>query len=215
MNAAHLLRALMLGPVVAGLAMTAPARAAEPMLDKVSFGTNWVAEGEHGGFFQALADGTYRKYGLDVTIVPGGPNVNNRILLVAGKLDFFMSANTLQSFDAVASNVPVVAVAAIVALAVWMGVSADWSPVPATAVEDAQRALAYAALLAILAAIVMLLARVMPNWGATLIVGVVVGAVGWMLIGKAMMALQQADLTPRETVETLKEDATWMKQQIK
>jgi hypothetical protein len=76
-------------------------------------------------------------------------------------------------------------------------------------------AVAYAALLAILAAIVMLLARVMPDWGATLIVGVVVGAVGWMLIGKAMTALQQADLTPRETVETLKEDATWMKQQIK
>jgi hypothetical protein len=48
-----------------------------------------------------------------------------------------------------------------------------------------------------------------------LIVGVVVAGIGWMLIGKAMMALQQADLTPRETVETLKEDATWMKQQIK
>ena len=76
-------------------------------------------------------------------------------------------------------------------------------------------AVAYAALLAIIAAIIMLLARVMPNWGATLIVGVVVAAVGWMLIGKAMMALQKADLTPRETVETLKEDATWMKQQIK
>jgi NitT/TauT family transport system substrate-binding protein len=82
-------------------------------LDKVSFGTNWVAQGEHGGFYQALADGTYRKYGLDVTIVPGGPNVNNRILLTVGKLDFFMSANTLQSFDAVAQNVPVVPVAAI------------------------------------------------------------------------------------------------------
>jgi NitT/TauT family transport system substrate-binding protein len=49
-------------------------------LDKVSFGTNWVAEAEHGGFYQAVADGTYKKYGLDVTIVPGGPNVNNRIL---------------------------------------------------------------------------------------------------------------------------------------
>jgi NitT/TauT family transport system substrate-binding protein len=45
--------------------------------------------------------------------VPGGPNSNNRMLLVAGKLDFFMSANTLQSFDAVANNVPVVTVAAI------------------------------------------------------------------------------------------------------
>ena len=82
-------------------------------LDKVSFGTNWVAEAEHGGFYQALADGTYRKYGLDVTIVPGGPNVNNRILLPVGKIDFFMSANTLQSFDAVEQNIPTVAVAAM------------------------------------------------------------------------------------------------------
>jgi NitT/TauT family transport system substrate-binding protein len=81
-------------------------------LDKVRFGTNWVAEAEHGGYYQALADGTYKKYGLDVTIVPGGPNVNNRILLPVGKIDFFMSANTLQSFDAVEQNIPTVAVAA-------------------------------------------------------------------------------------------------------
>jgi NitT/TauT family transport system substrate-binding protein len=87
--------------------------AAQQPLDKVAFGTNWVAEGEHGGFYQALADGTYRKYGLDVTIVPGGPNVNNRILLPVGKLDFFMSANTLQTFDAVAQNIPTLAVAAM------------------------------------------------------------------------------------------------------
>jgi NitT/TauT family transport system substrate-binding protein len=82
-------------------------------LDRVTFGTNWVAQGEHGGFYQALADGTYKKYGLDVTIVPGGPNVNNRLLLTSGKLDFFMSANTLQSFDAVEQNVPIVPVAAM------------------------------------------------------------------------------------------------------
>ena len=82
-------------------------------LDKVAFGTNWVAEAEHGGFYQALADGTYREYGLDVTIVPGGPLINNRILLPVGRLDFFMSANTLQSFDAVEQNVPTVAVAAM------------------------------------------------------------------------------------------------------
>jgi NitT/TauT family transport system substrate-binding protein len=81
-------------------------------LDKVRFGTNWVAEAEHGGFYQALADGTYKEYGLDVTIVPGGPNVNNRILLPVGKLDFFMSANSLQSFDAVEHDIPTVAVAA-------------------------------------------------------------------------------------------------------
>jgi hypothetical protein len=76
-------------------------------------------------------------------------------------------------------------------------------------------AVAYAALLAVIAAIIMLLARVVPNWGAALIVGVVVAGIGWLLVGKAMLALQRADLTPRETVETLKEDATWMKERIK
>jgi len=97
--------------VLALLAALGPART--ETLDKVSFGTNWVAEAEHGGFFQAVADGTYKKYGLDVSIVPGGPNTNNRMLLTAGKLDFFMSANTLQSFDAVTNKVPLVTVAAM------------------------------------------------------------------------------------------------------
>jgi len=76
-------------------------------------------------------------------------------------------------------------------------------------------AVAYAALLAVLAAVIMLLDKVMPAWGAALLVGVVVAAIGWLLIGKAMSALQQMEVTPRETVETLKEDAAWMKQQIK
>ena len=87
--------------------------AAAQALDKVRFGTNWVPEPEHGGFYQALADGTYRKYGLDVEIVPGGPNVNNRILLPVGKIDFFLSANTLQGFDAVTEKVPTIEVAAL------------------------------------------------------------------------------------------------------
>jgi NitT/TauT family transport system substrate-binding protein len=116
MNPVLLLRALTMGLMaimaMAGILAAGPA-AAQTTLDKVSFGTNWIPEAEHGGFFQALADGTYRKYGLDVTIVPGGPNDNNRMLLIAGKLDFFMAANTLMSFDAVANNVPVVTVAAI------------------------------------------------------------------------------------------------------
>jgi NitT/TauT family transport system substrate-binding protein len=111
MNPVYLLRALTAG-LVAALVAISPA-GAQTVLDKVSFGTNWVAEAEHGGFFQALADGTYKKYGLDVTIVPGGPNDNNRMLLIAGKLDFFMAANTLMSFDAAANDVPVVTVAAI------------------------------------------------------------------------------------------------------
>ncbi|MEA2795581.1 MAG: NitT/TauT family transport system substrate-binding protein, partial [Bradyrhizobium sp.] len=110
MNPALLPRALTFA-LLAMLVAIAPASA--QTLDKVSFGTNWVPEAEHGGFFQALADGTYTKYGLDVTIAPGGPNDNNRMLLIAGKLDFFMAANTLMSFDAVANNVPVVTVAAV------------------------------------------------------------------------------------------------------
>ncbi len=90
--------------------LAAPAHAQQ--LDKVSFGTNWVAEAEHGGFYQAVADGTYKTYGLEVTIVPGGPQVNNRLLLLGRKIDFFMSANSLQSFDAVAQNIPTIVVAA-------------------------------------------------------------------------------------------------------
>jgi len=102
--------------VLAGLAAFAAAPAwpaGAQALDKVTFGTNWVAEAEHGGFYQALADGTYRKYGLDVTILPGGPNANNRMLLLVDKIDFYMSANTLQGFDAVEHNVPTIEVAAM------------------------------------------------------------------------------------------------------
>jgi NitT/TauT family transport system substrate-binding protein len=95
--------------LLAGLSLLAsPALAA----DKVSFGTNWLPEAEHGGYYQALADGTYAKYGLDVTIVPGGPQANNELLLAAGRLDFYMGGNLLLAFDAVARGVPIVVVAA-------------------------------------------------------------------------------------------------------
>ena len=76
-------------------------------------------------------------------------------------------------------------------------------------------AIAYASLLAIIAALIMLLGRVMAEWGAALLVGVLIGGVAWLLIGRALAALQQTGMTPRKTVETLKEDAAWMKQQIK
>jgi len=96
--------------LIAGLAlMTAPAAA----VDKVTFATNWLAEAEHGGFYQAKADGTYEKYGLDVTILQGGPNANNRLLLAAGKIEFDLGANLIQAFDAAAQNIPIVAVAAL------------------------------------------------------------------------------------------------------
>ena len=80
--------------------------------DKVVFGTNWLAQGGHGGFYQAVADGTYERYGLDVEIEMGGPQVNNRPLLAAGRQDFLMTGNLLQSFDNVRNGIPTVVVAA-------------------------------------------------------------------------------------------------------
>jgi len=82
-------------------------------LDKVTFATNWKAQAAHGGFYQAVADGTYKKYGLEVTIQPGGPSVNNRPLLPAGRIDFLMTGNLLHSFDNVKNKVPTVVVAAM------------------------------------------------------------------------------------------------------
>src|ERR1700727_1676923 len=79
--------------------------------DKVTFGTNWLAEAEHGGYYQAIADGTYAKYGLDVTIRQGGPQAANSILLASGKIDFYMGSSLLEAFDAVKENVGLIAVA--------------------------------------------------------------------------------------------------------
>lgn len=82
-------------------------------LDKVTFATNWLAEAEHGGHYQALVDGTYAKYGLDVKILPGGPQTNNRLQLIAGKIEFYMNGNMIPSFTAVEENVPIRVVASM------------------------------------------------------------------------------------------------------
>lgn len=91
-----------------GLAFGSHAMAA----DEVKFGTNWLAEAEHGGFYQAVADGTYEKYGLKVTIVQGGPNAANSALLIAGKIDFYMGG-PMEEISAVEGGIPIVDVAAI------------------------------------------------------------------------------------------------------
>jgi NitT/TauT family transport system substrate-binding protein len=80
-------------------------------LDKLVFATDWLAQAEHGGFYQALAEGTYRKHGLDVTIRMGGPQVNGLQLLAAGQIDVVM-ADGLQVLSAIEQNVPLVAIAA-------------------------------------------------------------------------------------------------------
>ena len=82
------------------------------MLSKVTFGTNWVADPEAGGYYQALVDGTFEKYGLDVTILQGGPTSNGGMLLIAGKIEFFMGGDMIGDFLAVQNNIPTIAVAA-------------------------------------------------------------------------------------------------------
>ena len=75
-------------------------------------------------------------------------------------------------------------------------------------------AVGYAAALALIAAIIIGLANFIPAWAAALIVSVVVGIAAYMMISSALAALKKTDLTPRETVETLKEDAQWLKNQV-
>ena len=96
----------------AALALVSVSAGASLAQEAVTFGTNWLAQAEHGGYYQAVADGTYKACGLDVTIVPGGPQVNNRALMLAGKIDFLMGGNMLQTFFAVREEIPVVVVAA-------------------------------------------------------------------------------------------------------
>jgi NitT/TauT family transport system substrate-binding protein len=92
------------------LALSVAAAASGQPLERLVFATDWLAQAEHGGFYQALAEGTYRKHGLDVTIRMGGPQVNGLQLLAAGQLDVAM-ADALQVLRGRA-GVPVTAIAA-------------------------------------------------------------------------------------------------------
>ncbi len=92
----------------AGLACTDNATA-----ETVSFGTDWKAEAEHGGYYQAIAVGIYRQHGLEVTLRQGGPQVNHAQLLAAGRLDFNLAPNSFGPLNLTAENIPMVAVAAI------------------------------------------------------------------------------------------------------
>jgi hypothetical protein len=76
-------------------------------------------------------------------------------------------------------------------------------------------AVAYAGLLAILAGVIVLLGQVIPMWLAALLVGLVVAGVGYFLVRKGLDALKREDLAPRQTIETLKEDQQWAKDQTR
>ena len=82
-------------------------------LEKISFMTDWRAEAEQGGFYQAKVDGTYARFGLDVTILQGSPQTNNLLLLSAKKIDFSIASNIISVLNAAQNNIPITAVAAI------------------------------------------------------------------------------------------------------
>jgi len=81
--------------------------------DRIIFGTDWLAEAEYGGYYQALATGIYRRHGLDVTIRQGGPSVNQTQLLLAGRLDLSIASNSFVALNFVQENIPFRAVAAM------------------------------------------------------------------------------------------------------
>ena len=81
--------------------------------EKFTYMTNWYAQAEHGGFYQAVATGLYKQHGLDVTIKMGGPQVNIVQLMAAGQADCVMGSSDLQMAHVRAGGVPVVTVAAV------------------------------------------------------------------------------------------------------
>ncbi|MBT5048024.1 MAG: ABC transporter substrate-binding protein [Rhodospirillaceae bacterium] len=96
--------------LVAGLLAPVTSGAAA---DRVVFGTDWRAQAEHGGFYQALAKGFYKKRGLEVVIRQGGPQINHAQLLAAGRVDFSLSSNSFIVLNYAREKIPMVAVAAL------------------------------------------------------------------------------------------------------
>jgi NitT/TauT family transport system substrate-binding protein len=98
--------------LIAGLLLAGVCFAQDKKLTPVSYTLNWYPQAEHGGLFQAKADGTFERHGLDVTLRPGGPQVNIHQLLAAGQTDFIMGT-AMRTLNARAQGVPIVSVFAV------------------------------------------------------------------------------------------------------
>ena len=81
-------------------------------LQKVNLGLSWVAEAEYGGFYQAVAKGIYKDYGLDVNIDQGGPRMNGGLMLMTGAWDFAIGT-AHEAITAIETGIPKVTVASI------------------------------------------------------------------------------------------------------
>ena len=107
------------GAAIAACSKPTPQKAAAPQIPapppgatKIRFATDWKAEAEHGGFYQALATGEYAKRGLDVTLIQGGPGISVPTLLAAGSIEMGIGSNSFGVMNLVAQRVPVKAVMA-------------------------------------------------------------------------------------------------------
>jgi len=99
----------------AGAALAMPAiltQVTAQGLDKVSYQTNWRAQAEHGGFYLAVANGIYKKHGIDAEIRMGGPQQNPSQLLLGGRVDMIMS-NSFEAINYVKENLPFLCIASI------------------------------------------------------------------------------------------------------
>ncbi len=102
----------------AGLALAGPllapaaSRPRAQTLDKVIFQTDWRAQAEHGGYYQAIAAGLYRQAGIECDLRQGGPSLNISQLLLAGRVDMIMS-NSFEAFTYVREDAPFFTIAAI------------------------------------------------------------------------------------------------------
>ncbi len=103
---------LVLGVHLVVVALTTAATAAPP-LTKIRFVTDWKAQAEHGGFYQALADGTYKRAGLDVSIIQGGPSVNVPQMLAGGAADLGIGSDSFIALNLVKAHAGIKAVMAV------------------------------------------------------------------------------------------------------
>ena len=101
------------GRAMLALAAMFAATASAQALDRVTFGTDWKAEAEHGGYYQAIATGLYQKRGIDLVLRQGGPQVNQSQLLAAGRIDFSIGSNSFIPLNLAKNGIPMVAVAAL------------------------------------------------------------------------------------------------------
>lgn len=106
----RIIRATLLSVILTSAALFDDAAEAA---EKLTFGTDWRAQAEHGGFYQALATGLYEAKGLAVEIRQGGPQINHAQLLAAGRVDFSLSSNSFIVLNYVREAIPMVAVAAL------------------------------------------------------------------------------------------------------